>query len=49
MNIQGKEKILSCGNLEGKVNYKKERKKERKKEVRGRIKWTTEKDSEYIE
>jgi hypothetical protein len=24
MNIQGKEKILSSGNLEGKVNYKKE-------------------------
>jgi hypothetical protein len=45
MSVQGKEKILSSGNLEGKVNYK----KERKKEVSRRIKWTTEKDSVYME
>ena len=44
MSMQGKEKILNSGNLEGKVNYK----KERKKEVRRKIKWTTE-GSEYVE
>jgi len=42
-------KILNSGNLEGKLNYKKGRKKERKKEVRRKIKWTKEKDSEYVE
>jgi hypothetical protein len=45
MRIQGKEKMLSSGNLEGKVNYK----KERKREVNRRIKSTTEKDSEYVD
>jgi ribosomal protein L24E len=43
MRIQRKGKILSSGNLKGEVNYIK------KREVRRRIKWTTEKDSEYIE
>jgi hypothetical protein len=43
MSIQRKEKILSSGNLKGKVNCKK------KREVSRRIKWMTEKDSEYIE